>query len=135
MIDLDQRTNDDTQESSTDLTNITHDRNQTSEYNLVTIFFTSSLLIPVNRFHSIFPSGDSSFSSKDVFHSSSRVSLQRNEHSQQVHPFFRNLISSRFRQLFGPGPSTMPPIIGSSQAQPLLGHLHPEFVEVIQFTD
>ncbi|GMR37068.1 hypothetical protein PMAYCL1PPCAC_07263 [Pristionchus mayeri] len=35
------------------------------------------------------------------------------------------------RQLFGPGPSTMPQVIGSTQAQPLLGHLHPEFVEIM----
>ena len=32
--------------------------------------------------------------------------------------------------LMGPGPSNAPPRVLASMAQPLLGHLHPEFVKV-----
>lgn len=34
------------------------------------------------------------------------------------------------RQLFGPGPSNMADSIAETQSRNLLGHLHPEFVQV-----
>lgn len=35
------------------------------------------------------------------------------------------------KKLFGPGPSNMPPYIQEGLNQPLLGHLHPEFLEIM----
>jgi len=38
------------------------------------------------------------------------------------------------KKLFGPGPSNMPPIVQRGLQQPLLGHLHPEFLEIMDDT-
>uniref|UniRef100_A0A915LX16 Alanine--glyoxylate aminotransferase n=2 Tax=Meloidogyne incognita group TaxID=654580 RepID=A0A915LX16_MELJA len=35
------------------------------------------------------------------------------------------------KKLFGPGPSNMPPMVVEGLTQPLLGHLHPEFLEIM----
>lgn len=35
------------------------------------------------------------------------------------------------KKLFGPGPSNMPPIVQNGLGQPLLGHLHPDFLEIM----
>jgi alanine-glyoxylate transaminase/serine-glyoxylate transaminase/serine-pyruvate transaminase len=35
------------------------------------------------------------------------------------------------KKLFGPGPSNMPGLVKHGLAQPLLGHLHPEFLEIM----
>nr|AAK26375.1 class V aminotransferase [Heterodera glycines] len=35
------------------------------------------------------------------------------------------------KKLFGPGPSNMPPLVQEGLVQPLLGHMHPEFFEIM----
>uniref|UniRef100_A0A183BM69 Alanine--glyoxylate aminotransferase n=1 Tax=Globodera pallida TaxID=36090 RepID=A0A183BM69_GLOPA len=35
------------------------------------------------------------------------------------------------KKLFGPGPSNMPPLVQEGLMQPLLGHMHPEFFEIM----
>lgn len=38
------------------------------------------------------------------------------------------------RLMLGPGPSNVPARIAAAGAQPMLGHLHAETIEVIQYT-
>jgi alanine-glyoxylate transaminase/serine-glyoxylate transaminase/serine-pyruvate transaminase len=35
------------------------------------------------------------------------------------------------KKLFGPGPSNVPPMVQEGLMQPLLGHMHPEFFEIM----
>lgn len=42
-------------------------------------------------------------------------------------------LSIKEKRLLGPGPSNMADSISKTLTQPLLGHLHPEFLEVEKF--